>query len=137
MYHSWFSLDGVSDFGDVTLACDDDKRIQAHEVYLATGSVGSSLSSTTGFSWTLRYIWPLLQAPSPLVPQAGVSTTVSVGVFGHCFSWLLVEFYNWIQLDSSVYLAPRLVLQLDSVGLFGIFGRSCRLLFDGRFGWSN
>ena len=31
-YHSWFSLDGVNDFGDVTLACDDDKRIQAHEL---------------------------------------------------------------------------------------------------------
>ena len=29
---SWFSLDAVNDFGDVTLACDDDKRIQAHEV---------------------------------------------------------------------------------------------------------
>ena len=25
------NLDGVNDFGDVTLACDDDKRIQAHE----------------------------------------------------------------------------------------------------------
>ena len=107
LYHSWFSLDGVTDFGVVTLACDDDKRIQAHKVYLATGSVGSSLSSTTGFSWTLRYIWPLLQAPSPLVPQAGVSTTVSVGIFVHCFSWLLIEFYNWIQLGSSVYLASR------------------------------
>ena len=33
LYHSWFSLDGVSDFGVVTLACDDGKRIQAHEVY--------------------------------------------------------------------------------------------------------
>ena len=55
-----FSLDGVTDFGVVTLACDDDKRIQAHKVYLATGSVGSSLSSTTGFSWTLRYIWLLV-----------------------------------------------------------------------------
>ena len=81
LYHSWFSLDGLTDFGVVTLACDDDKRIQAHEVYLATGSVGSSFSSTTGFSWTLRYIWPLLQAPSPLVPQALVSTAI--------FSWNL------------------------------------------------
>ena len=32
MYHSWFSLDGVNDFGNVTLACDDDKQVQAHKV---------------------------------------------------------------------------------------------------------
>ena len=29
---SWFSLDGVSDLGDVTLVIDDDKRIQAHKL---------------------------------------------------------------------------------------------------------
>ena len=57
----------MTDFGDVTLACADDQRLQAHEdsflkgvyylqlvqlytrVYLATGSVGSSvIAGSTG-----------------------------------------------------------------------------------------
>ena len=97
---SWFSLDGVSDLGDVTLVIDDDKRIQAHKVYLATGSVGSSLTSTTGFSWTLRYIWPLLQGPAPLIPQLfqlESLATVSVGSSLSSttgFSWILR--YIWL-----------------------------------------
>ena len=32
LYHSWFSLDGVNDLGDVTLVCDDEKPIRAHEL---------------------------------------------------------------------------------------------------------
>ena len=113
MYHSWFSLDGVNDFGDVTLACDDDKRIQAHKVYLATGSVGSSLSSTTG--------------------SVGL-----LGIFGRWFSRL--GFLQLFQLESlaTVSVGSSLSSTTGSVGLFGIFGRwFSRLLLDGRFGWSN
>ena len=74
----------MNDFGDVTLACDDDKRIQAHKrsVLSTTGSVGIlgifghwfswllvdsrfGWSYYNWFSWNLRYIWPLAQlAPS-------------------------------------------------------------------------
>ena len=46
MHPSWFSLDGVSDLGDVTLVCDDDKRIQAHKLV----QLGSGLLAA-GSAW--------------------------------------------------------------------------------------
>ena len=60
-YHSWFSLDGVNEFGDVTLACDDDKRIQAHELdsarVLGLEPVSGSGPFFLQFSWIQLRSW--------------------------------------------------------------------------------
>ena len=81
MHPSWFSLDGVSDLGDVTLVCDDDKQIQAHKLVqlgsLITGGWFSLVLSRFGYSgaYFLQSSWFSLD------PILGTSFRFWSGIF--------------------------------------------------------
>ena len=104
LYHSWFSLDGVSDFGVVTLACDDDKRIQAHEVYLAKASLYTNLDCFFFLLYVglARLVQPILARLLLLLMIVNQIRHTDPGL-GTCLRfWSFCIPSSWIQLGSWV-----------------------------------